>query len=129
MAAAAMITILPTSKSRAVLVLIVCVACSEDHRPADSTAWRFRWNTNGKDYTCVVSDEMVGDVQMQSLRIPTPNGKDFRRPPTGGFLGATFLRMYPPNDETFLVTQWTGGANTFDVTVYRMHGGRVEVVL
>ena len=70
-----MIAIRTTRKSSAILVLIVCAACSEDHRPADSTAWRFRWNTNGKDYTCVVSDEMVGDVQMQSLRIPTPNGK------------------------------------------------------
>jgi hypothetical protein len=92
-------------------------------------AAQFRWKTGDHVYECVVNDEYVGDAQLQSLTITTPGGV-FRRPPYGSFMEAIFLGLLDqPGSQQLLVTQWTGGASTYNVVVYQIVGGRVREVL
>jgi hypothetical protein len=91
-------------------------------------AAQFRWNTGAQVYECVLNDEYVGDAQHQSLTITTPGGV-FRRPPYGAFLEAMFLELLDQPGNQLLVTQWTGGASTYNVVVYQIVGGRVREVL
>lgn len=110
----------------AIAVGLLLAACARETAvPAPAPAASFRWSTGGKTYACVVSDADVGGVTLQTLSIAAPGGT-YRRPVTGELLNALFFDL---PDERLLVTQWTSGANTYDVEVYRIAGGRVTTVL
>jgi hypothetical protein len=111
----------------AAAVLLLLAACARE-TAAPAPAASFRWSTGGKTYACVVTDADVGGVTLQTLTVAAPGGT-YRRPPTGEFLNALFLDLPEAGDERLLVTQWTSGANTYDVEVYRVAGGRVTSVL
>src|SRR5215212_6386122 len=99
------------------LLLAACAGETAGPPPAAS----FRWNTGGKTYACIVTDADVGGVTLQTLTIEWPGGT-YRRPVTGELLNTMFLELPGDGDERLLVTQWTGGANTYDVEVYRIAG-------
>lgn len=100
-------------------LLTLLLACRSEVAP-------FRWSTGAHEYDCVVRDRMVGGARMQTLTIET-EAHTFHR--EAGNLMAMGMMELDEGGESLLVTQWAAGANTYELAVYRVAGGKVLEVL
>ncbi len=104
------------------LAILLCLFGCDTQRPPYAT---FNWTDGDRNYACVIENEIVGGVELQSMTIRGAQ-HEFRRAPTGNFRSALFLES---GEEELLVTQWTAGASTYEVAVYEVVRGEVKPVL
>jgi len=100
-------------------LLTLLIACRSEVAP-------FRWTTGAHEYDCIVRDRMVDGVRQQTLTIDAEGGTFHRE---GTNLIAIGMMELADTNESLLVTQWVGGANTYELAVYRLVNGKVFEVL